>query len=50
MPPLARFPLVSIITACYNSAETIVETINSVAWQTYPHIEHIVVNDGSIFC
>ncbi|XID75728.1 glycosyltransferase [Alkanindiges sp. WGS2144] len=40
-------PLVSIITACYNSAETIIDTIASVSRQTYPHIEHIVVNDGS---
>lgn len=40
-------PLVSVITACYNSAETVGETIESVRGQTYPCIEHIIVDDGS---
>lgn len=40
-------PLVSVITACYNSAETVVETIESIQRQTYPCVEHIVVDDGS---
>jgi glycosyltransferase involved in cell wall biosynthesis len=39
--------LVSIITPCYNTARFVAETIESVAAQTYPHIEHIVVDDGS---
>lgn len=38
---------VSIITVSYNSAETIRDTIESVARQTYPHIEYIVVDGGS---
>src|ERR1700687_5431036 len=36
--------LVSIITATYNSAATIADTIRSVAGQDYPSIEHIVVD------
>ena len=38
---------VSIITVTYNSATTIVDTIESVLQQTYPHIEYIVVDGGS---
>lgn len=37
---------ISIITVCYNSAETIEKTILSLASQTYPNIEYIIV-DGS---
>ena len=39
--------LVSIVTPCYNSAPFLAETIESVAAQTYPNIEHIVIDDGS---
>lgn len=35
---------ISIITACYNSAATIADTLNSVAAQDYPDIEHICVD------
>lgn len=38
---------ISIITVCYNSASTIVDTINSVASQAYANIEHIIVDGGS---
>jgi len=38
---------VSIITVSYNSAETILDTIESVRNQTYPYIEYIVVDGGS---
>jgi glycosyltransferase involved in cell wall biosynthesis len=38
---------VTIITACYNSAQTIASSLHSVASQTYPDIEHIVVDGGS---
>lgn len=35
---------ISIVTAAYNSDSTIVDTINSVANQTFPAYEHIVVD------
>lgn len=35
---------VSIITVCYNSGQTIAHTLKSVASQTYPDIEYIVVD------
>ena len=40
-------PLVTIITVCWNSARTIEQTIRSVAAQTYPNIEYVVVDGGS---
>ena len=39
---------VSIITVCYNSSKTIVDTIRSVNIQTYPNIEHIFVDGLSL--
>lgn len=43
---------ISIITVCFNSAGTLAETLASVREQSYPHIEHIVVDgassDGSV--
>ena len=38
---------VSIITVCFNSIETIEDTINSVLGQDYKNIEYIVVDGGS---
>jgi len=37
----------SIITVCYNSAETIENTMRSVLSQDYKNIEHIIVDGGS---
>lgn len=37
----------SIVTVCYNSAQTIEDTLRSVAAQTGPEIEHILVDGGS---
>jgi len=39
---------VSIITVCLNSEDTIEQTINSVLSQSYPHIEYIVIDGGSV--
>ena len=38
---------ISIITAVYNNVRTIRDCIKSVASQTYPDIEHIVIDGGS---
>lgn len=38
---------ISVITACYNSESTIEDTLASVAEQTHPEIEHIVVDGCS---
>jgi glycosyltransferase involved in cell wall biosynthesis len=40
-------PVVSIITACLNSENTIERTIQSVIDQTYPNIEYIIIDGGS---
>lgn len=40
-------PTISVITVTFNSRETIADTIESVATQTYPLIEHIVVDGAS---
>lgn len=39
--------ILSIITINYNNAEGLRKTLASVASQTYPHIEHIIVDGGS---
>ena len=38
---------VSIITVCFNAEETILDTLASVASQTHPNIEHIIVDGNS---
>lgn len=40
-------PLVTIVTPSYGQAKFIRRTLESVRAQTYPHIEHIVVDGGS---
>jgi len=40
-------PLVSVIVPCYKQAQFLPEAVESVLGQTYPHVETIVVNDGS---
>ncbi len=37
----------SVITVCYNSGHTIVDTINSVASQTHRNKEHLIIDGGS---
>jgi len=41
------FPKISVVTASYNSAGTIRDTIQSVARQDFAGVEHIVVDGGS---
>ena len=38
---------ISVITATYNSAATVADTLRSVNGQTHPDVEHIVVDGGS---
>jgi glycosyltransferase involved in cell wall biosynthesis len=45
--PTPQEPLVSVLTPSFNQRRWLVETLGSVASQTYPHLEHIVVDGGS---
>ena len=40
-------PLVSVVIPCYNHEKYIIESLESVKNETYPHIELIVLDDGS---
>jgi glycosyltransferase involved in cell wall biosynthesis len=37
----------SVITVCFNSIDTISQNIESVATQTYPNVEHIIIDGAS---
>lgn len=39
--------LISVVMPCYNAAPYVEEAIGSVLEQSYPHVELIVVDDGS---
>lgn len=44
---MSNLPKISVITVCYNSAATIGDTLRSVAAQTYPNVEHVIIDGGS---
>ncbi len=41
-------PLVTIVVLCYNSSNTIIETLESIYNQTYQNIELIISDDFSL--
>ena len=43
----SSLPVISIITVVYNSEEYIERTINSVLKQTYPNVEHVILDGAS---
>lgn len=47
MPDLSEQPLISVIISSYNHGPYIEASIESVLAQTYPHVELLVVDDGS---
>jgi len=46
--PTENEPLVSILTPSFNQAAFLPDNLRSVACQTYPHIEHIVMDGASL--
>ncbi len=44
---MANEPLVSVLTPSFNQARWLADNLRSVARQTYPRIEHIVMDGGS---
>lgn len=46
LPQVSELPLVSVVTPTYNRREDLGLALQSLARQTYPRIEAIVVNDG----
>ena len=43
----SRPPLVSVLTPSFNQADWLLDNLRSVARQTYPSIEHLVMDGGS---
>lgn len=44
----SSYPLVSVVVATYNSAATVIETLDSIYNQSYRNIELIISDDGSM--
>ena len=45
---MAELPSISVVIPCYNGAAFLAETLGSIAGQTYPPLEVIVIDDGSM--
>ena len=44
---MAGLPKISVVTPTFNSRHTVRETLESVASQQYPNLEHLVIDGGS---
>ena len=47
LPELGPEPLVSILSTSFNHERWLLDTIRSVRSQSYPRVEHLIVDDGS---
>jgi glycosyltransferase involved in cell wall biosynthesis len=47
MRQIDRQPKISVVTATYNQAAYLEETVNSILGQNYPNLEYVVIDDGS---
>ena len=47
MKNLNQYPLVSIITPCYNTGNLVNHLLDSILMQDYPNVEMFAINDGS---
>lgn len=47
MANTSSYPLVSLLTPCYNTGVIVHRLLDSVLMQTYPNLEMIVIDDGS---
>ncbi len=46
-PPLAEYPLVSIIVPCHNEGRDIEDTVEYLLASTYPNFDILLIDDGS---
>lgn len=42
-----RYPLVTYFSPCYNHEKYIIQSLESIKNQTYPNIQHIIIDDAS---
>lgn len=42
-----KYPIITIISPCFNHAKYVIDSLNSIRNQTYPNIEHIIIDDCS---
>ena len=45
---MTEYPLVSILVANFNNGQFITETLDSAVGQTYPNVEIVIIDDGSM--